>query len=518
MVGIADGMNIRELWESIAQTRSDAEFLVFEDPDTGVIETFSYAQFWDRTRQVANLFWARGVRPRDRVVVHLYNSVEFVECLFGLACIGAIVVPLNASYTAAEISFVLRACQARTAVADPELLPIGLDADYTVDDVIVVGDVEGFASYDQLRAAQPTALLATPAIEATAPAEILFTSGTTACPKGVTITHYNLIFSGYFVNWQLAMEPADRYLTTMAATHVNLQLSALLPALTVGATLILEKRYSATRFWRQVRHHRATLVQGMAMMVRTLMAQPTADDERDHCVREMHYFLPITEEEKQAFEARFGVTLLNNYGSTETLIGCLTDPPHGERRWPSIGRVGLGYEARITDGKCRELPTGEVGEIVIKGEPGRTLMAGYWGDEESTRAVLDDQGWLRTGDYGWVDEDGWFFFLDRKTDLIKRAGENVSSIEVEDVLLHYPGVKEAAVVGVPDPVRDEAVKAFIVPANHVDIDIQALLEHCRAHLAYFKVPTLVEIRRDLPRGNYGKVQKKLLVNPGKDPS
>lgn len=518
MVGIADGINLRDFWDELSQTRSNEPFLIFEDPDTGLVERFSYAEFWTNAKRAANMFWSRGTRPRDRVGIHLCNSVEFFECLFGLASIGAIVVPINSSYTAAEIGYVLDVCQIHVVVTEPDLLATQQAASCPETDIILVGQVDGFCSYHDLRDAQPAVLQVAPPIEATDPVEIMFTSGTTACPKGVILTHYNLIFSGWYVNWELAMTPTDRYLTAMAATHANLQLSALMPVLTVGAALICVKRYSASRYWRQVRRHRATLMQGMAMMIRTLLRQPVSPEEGDHQLRAVHYFLPITDQEKQEFEARFAVNLLNNYGSTETLVGCITDLAYGTRRWPSVGRVGLGFAARIVDANSQEVPTGAVGEIVVHGDPGRTLMVGYWGDEEATKQVLDSDGWFHTCDYGYVDEQGWFYFLDRKVDLIKRAGENVSTVEVEHILRQFPGVREAAVVGIPDSIRDEAVKAFIVPDAGTEIDIDALLAHCQTQLAYFKIPTIVEIRTDLPHGNYGKVQKELLIKSRKDRS
>lgn len=511
MYGIADGTTVRDLWEEKALTRADHEFLVFEDPDSGRVTTFTYLEFWRSVQRVANMFWTHDVRPGDRVGVHLCNSVETLQCLFGLACIGAITVPLNTTYTPRECDHILGTCQVRTVVTDVERLPVYRELTHDIKDLIVVGGENGHPCFEDLCAVEPTELVVRPPIASTDPIEIMFTSGTTSRPKGVILTHHNFIFSGLFVNWELAMTPADRYLTTMATSHINLQTSALMPVLAAGGTLILERRYSATRFWAQVQQHRATLVQGMAMIVRTLMAQPVRPGEQDHRVREMHYFLPITEQEKLAFEARYGVTLLNNYGSTETLVGNITDLPFGRRKWPSIGRVGLGYSVRILDTDGREVPPGEIGEILIKGEPGRTLMAGYWRNEEATDAVLRD-GWFRTGDYGYVDAEGWFYFCDRKVDLIKRAGENVSTTEVEDVLMHHPTVKEAAVIGVPDAVRDEAVKAFVVPREGTEIDVEDLLRHCQAHLAVFKVPTLVEVIGDLPRGNYGKVQKQLLVH------
>ncbi|AWE42073.1 hypothetical protein DDD63_04075 [Actinobaculum sp. 313] len=339
--------------------------------------------------------------------------------------------------------------------------------------------------------------------------EIMYTSGTTDRPKGVMLTHANFIFSGTYVCWELGMGPDDRYLSTMAATHVNLQLSALMPVIAAGATLILQRRYSARRFWRQARKHHATLVQGMAMIIRTLLLQPVDPQEREHWVRDVHYFLPLTDTEKQRFEERFGVHLLNNYGSTESLVGVITDLSSWPRRWPSIGRAGIGYQVRILTADGSEALPGERGEIVIRGTPGRSLMAGYWNDPEATARVIDSEGWYHTGDIGTRDADGWFYFVDRKADLIKRSGENISAAEVEGVLRGCPGVADVAVVGVPDEVRDEAVKAVIVPGGS-DLSEEDVAVYARQHLACFKVPTIIEFRDELPRGEYGKVLKDLL--------
>ena len=168
----------------------------------------------------------------------------------------------------------------------------------------------------------------------------MFTSGTTASPKGVMITHANAVFSGKYVNWELAMTSDDRYATSMVASHVNFQLSAFIPVITAGATLILLSRYSAHRFWKSVCQTRATLVQGMALIVMTMLAQPVDPEEQNHCVRQMHYFLILSDEDKERFEKRFAVPLLNNYGSTETLVGVVTDPPVGEMASLAFGGTG----------------------------------------------------------------------------------------------------------------------------------------------------------------------------------
>ena len=247
------------------------------------------------------------------------------------------------------------------------------------------------------------------------------------------------------------------------------------------------------------------------MIVATMLRQPVDPEERDHQVREMHYFLPLSTRDKETFEERFGVPLLNNYGSTECLIGAITDFPNGERRWPSIGKVGPGYKIRIVDDEGSDLPEGEVGELVLHGVPGVSLMAGYWDNPEATAEVLDEDGWYYTRDYAYV-EDGWVYFVDRRVDLIKRSGESVSSAEVEGVIEDLPGVREVAVIGVPDGVRGQAVKAFIVAEANAALDAEAVIDHCAGRLAAFKVPSFVEFVEELPRGSYGKVQKHILAN------
>ena len=368
---------------------------------------------------------------------------------------------------------------------------------------------EGVA-FGELIDAEDTVLAEQRALTPDDVCKVLFTSGTTSNPKGVLLTHGNMVYSGYYGNWETSMTASDRMLTTMPACHSNFQLAALTPVLTARATLIVVEKYSASRFWSQVREYRATLAQCVAMMLRTLMLQPTDPDERDHSLRDMLYFLPVSAREKEAFEERFGVRILNTYGSTESIGWVLTDPPTGERKWPSVGRVGLGYEAKIIDENGNELPANRVGEICVKGVPGRSLMLGYLGNEKATAEALSSDGWLRMGDKGYFDEEGWFFFVDRKSNMIKRAGENISTTEIEEILTEHPAVKEAAVIGVPDDIRDEAVKAFILPEDDARIDQEDIIEYCRRNMAAFKVPSFIEVVDDFPRTCSMKIEKRLL--------
>ncbi len=508
MIDFTSNATINDLWDYQCSVRPHAEFLVFEDPDTGRVTSHTYAQANAGVNRVANLLLARGIGPGDIIAVHLYNSVEFIECLFAAAKIGAAIVPLSPAYTATECAQLIHQCGAKLLVTEVELLATANLCNGHFDRLVVGSS--GPDSYElacNVMSAQLTAQAVPQALDL---AEVMFTSGTTAAPKGVMFTHANMVFSGHYVNWELSMTPQDRFLTSMAVTHVNFQLSALLPVLTAGAALILVRRYSATRFWDQVQRHGATLVQSMAMMVRTMLKQPVRPTEREHRVREVHYFLNITDREKEEFEDRFGVTLLNNYGSTESLVGVITDQPGVPRRWPSIGKPGLGYRVKIVTLDGKPAADYENGEFYIHGIPGRTLMLGYLNDPDATAAVLDSEGWFRTGDWGYRDSHGYLYFLDRACDLIKRAGENVSAAEVEKVLMGHPSVREVAVVGVPDPIRDEAVKAFVVLSAGHEVTAEQIQAFAAERLAYFKVPSTVEIWEALPRGEYGKVLKNLL--------
>lgn len=432
-----------------------------------------------------------GVRRGDAVVLHLPLGAELVRHLLAVAVVGGVAVVQHPASPAPECARAATRVRARLAVCSADA------AERYAGVVPVVGpDAPGSGApeADGTRAD----VVPDPA-GAADPVSVVFTSGSTALPKGVVLTHANLLFSGRYVRWQAAMTADDRLLTTMPACHVNFQLNALMPVLAAGATLVVLERYSARRFWHQVRDHRATVVQSIAMIVRTQLCRPVEPGETDHRVREVLYYLPITDDEKRAYEQRFGVRLLNSYGNSECLVGAITDPPAGERRWPSIGLVGPGYEARVADAEGREVPPGEPGEIQLRGEPGVSLMAGYLDDPGATAALYDADGWMRTGDLGYRDADGWFYFLDRRSRVIKRGAENISPAAVEAALAEHPGIAEAAVVGVPDPVYDQAVLAVVVPRPGVALTAQDVREHCARRLPSAAVPTVVRVTDHLPQ-------------------
>lgn len=537
MADIVGNETLRDLWQSVVERKGRRHFLTFQNRVGDVFE-YTYAAFDEDVNRIANVFLDLGIEKGDHVALHLHSSPEFLMCLFGLAKIGAVAVPINEQYLADEAEYILENSDAICVVVEPlfyetyqELLARG---NYFPKGVVVaragtespksnidfssiytpLGTVEegqqGIYDFWMMRCEQSAILRDSCELSSDDPVQIIYTSGTTSRPKGVVLTHANMVFSGLYGDWEVSLRGTDRVLTSMPACHSNFQLAALMPVITAGASLIIVEKYSATRFMKQIRHYKATVIQCVAMMLRTLLLQPVDPEEKNHCVREVLYFIPITDAEKEEFEQRFNMKIMNTYGSTESIGWAITDPPVGARNWPSVGRAGLGYKARICDMEDNELPPGEVGEIQIKGERGRSVMLEYYNNPEATENTFSADGWLKTGDQGYQDDNGWFYFVDRKVNMVKRSGENISTTELEEILEQHPAIAESAVIGVPDPIRDQAIKAFVRFAPGESMTLAEVEQYCKDHMASFKVPTFYEVVEDFPRTCSMKIEKKLL--------
>lgn len=537
MADIVGNETLRDLWQSVVERKGRRHFLTFQNRVGDVFE-YTYAAFDEDVNRIANVFLDLGIEKGDHVALHLHSSPEFLMCLFGLAKIGAVAVPINEQYLADEAEYILENSDAICVVVEPlfyetyqELLARG---HYFPKGVVVaragtespksnidfssiytpLGTVEegqqGIYDFWMMRCEQSAILRDSCELASDDPVQIIYTSGTTSRPKGVVLTHANMVFSGLYGDWEVSLRGSDRVLTSMPACHSNFQLAALMPVITAGASLIIVEKYSATRFMKQIRHYKATVIQCVAMMLRTLLLQPVDPEEKNHCVREVLYFIPITDAEKEEFEQRFNMRIMNTYGSTESIGWAITDPPVGARNWPSVGRAGLGYKARICDMEDNELPPGEVGEIQIKGERGRSVMLEYYNNPEATENTFSADGWLKTGDQGYQDDNGWFYFVDRKVNMVKRSGENIPTTELEEILEQHPAIAEAAVIGVPDPIRDQAIKAFVRFAPGESMTLAEVEQYCKDHMASFKVPTFYEVVEDFPRTCSMKIEKKLL--------
>lgn len=499
------------LLQEQAARRGDKPIVVFED-DAGNVRSLAYGEFAQRVNALANAFVRRGVAAGDKIALMMTNCPDFLVAWFAINQAGAVMVPVNALYAADELRYLLQSSDSVAFVCEPRFVPLYRDvqADCPAVRIRILGRTdraeEGFELLDALYDSEPRTADVVP-LPPDAPSQILYTSGTTSRPKGAMISHRASIVQGIAISSLFGMNEHDRMCVVLPLFHVNAQYVGVVPTLTVGGTVVLLEQFSARRFWQQVRTHRCTLMSIVPMLLRTMLAQPPDPDDRRHDVRVSFYALPTTDEEWDGFEARFGVQLIEGYGLSETLGICTSNPvTHGRVKRHCIGLPVLGREVRVVDDRGRDQPPGEVGRILVRGAP---LFSGYYKNPEATAACLSD-GWLDTGDNGSLDEDGYLHFFDRSKDVIKRAGENIAATEVERVLDMHPKVQESAVIGVHDPLRDEAVKAFVVLKAGAAMTEDEVREWCAQHLARFKVPTHVEFRGPLPRTSIGKLTKYVL--------
>ncbi len=497
-----------------AVSAPERPFLVFDDLE-GTLTRLSYGEFDTLANRTAHALRALGVGHGDTVNAHLPNCVEFLALWFGAARLGAALMPTNVAASAPELEYLLRHCESRVVFTDPERAAIAASVARhcpAVREVVVCGATAaasaGHTRFAELVAGQSAQA---PASEA-APldvAGILYTSGTTSRPKGVMVTHANYVYAGETVAKAIRLAPEDRHMVVLPLFHGNAQYYSFMSAMVAGASVIMTARFSASRYFAKCREHGATVASLFAAPLRMLLAQPHDDAHRDNALRVVIYAQNVTESQLEQWHARFGAPLLQLWGMTETMGPPLMNPVDFERRNMSMGLPTLGYEVRLVDERGRPVERGEVGQIAVRGVPGRTLMKGYLDNPEATRETLRE-GWLYSGDNARQDDDGYFYFVDRAKDMIKRAGENIAAGEVEAAILQHPDVFDCAVIGVPDEIRDEKIKAVIVRHAGAGVDAEAIVAWCRERLTAFRVPEIVEFREALPRTSVGKIQKHLL--------
>lgn len=509
MIDVVGNRTVADLLEEAAELCPDKTWLIHESRD-GAVESFTYGAFLDRVRRLAAGFLKTGITPQDVVVLHMRNHPAFLEAWFALAMLGTVSLPVNVDNTATELDFIVRHASATVVICDDAFA--GRYADLRPDPLRLMISADPSASGPTLAgiAAGSPALPSLPPLASDAVMQLLFTSGTSSRPKAVQLTHANVLHGGERVVKGLALQSEDRCMTCLPLFHVNAQVMAVMAALTAKASCVLLEAFSASRYWNQARRHGVTCTSLVAMQLRTILAQPPRVDDASHTIRRMSFFINVTDAEKDQFEERFNVRLINGYGLTEAMGIVTFTPVFGRQNWPSIGLPTADRQVKIVDDEGRELPAGATGEIAVAGTPGRTVMKGYLNDAEATARVLRE-GWLYTGDQGRVDEKGYLYFVDRNIDLIKRSGENVSATEVESVLYEHPAVREAAVIGVLDPIRDQRIRAFISFKQDHAVEARMLHAFCETRLAAFKIPTEWIFLPGLPRTPIkGDIDKKML--------
>jgi long-chain acyl-CoA synthetase len=467
----------------------------------------AYEELEERSAQVAGLLAARGVEPGDRVGLLLPNVPQFPVLYYGVLRAGAVVVPMNPLLKAREVQYYLEDSGARLLFAwEATAVESAKGAEAAGAGFLPVAP----AAFDRLLSEQArgTSVVGRGDDDT---AVILYTSGTTGKPKGAELTHANLRRNAAVSATTLfGLEPEDVVMGCLPLFHSFGQTCGLNAAVGSGACLTLLPRFDPGTALEVTQRDRVTVFEGVPTMYVALLNHPGREELDVGSLRlcvSGGAALPV--EVLRGFEDAFGCVILEGYGLSETSPVAAFNHPDRQRKPGSIGTPIQGVQLRLVGLDGDEVPAGEVGEIAIRGH---NLMKGYWGREEATREAIPD-GWFRSGDLARQDEDGYFFIVDRKKDLIIRGGYNVYPREVEEVLYEHPAVAEAAVVGVPHPIHGEEVGAAVVLKPGAEATPAALRTFCRERIAAYKYPRHVWLEAALPKTATGKLLRREVHPP-----
>lgn len=480
---------------------------------------YSRKWLWDASRRFGAGLRQHGISLGDRVGIVCSNRVELIVAYFGSALVGAVSVPLNPELKGSILEYMLETTSPRLLVGDtqyaanfaPALANAGVAAS-----IVLVGEetdhapASGCTGFDQFVSIAP---LEESEVWAAQPEDvfcIMFTSGTTGRSKGIMFSHSMAMSFVDTADWMLEYVEDDVSFSTLPLFHANALYVTLLGSLRGRATAVFADRFSASKFWDQVRDSQATIASLLGSMVPILLNRPPASEERDHSLRRI-IAIPSPRELSE-FKERFGAEATELYGVSD--CGLPIGVPPGAKRPPgSCGRAHPDWECRVFDDRDEEVPRGTVGELVLRPLRPYTMQLGYWNAEAATIAAWRNL-WFHTGDLVVEDEDGWFFFMDRAKDSIRRFGENVSSFEVESVISSHGGIAQVAVYAVPSELSEDEVMAAVVPEPGVEVSPDELLRYCEERLPYFAVPRYIDIRKDLPMTETEKVRKASLRSEG----
>jgi long-chain acyl-CoA synthetase len=497
---------LRDMIDDVAQRYPDKTAFIFEGG------SYTFEQVNQRINSLISGLADLGVGKGDRVGILAYNCSQYFE-VFGLAKAGRVCVPLNYRSVGRELVYLINNSEISTLIFESEFLDVVNSIRHEMGAVssfiCLDAEVDGVLNYEELIGAYPPDE-PMDEVDAHDPCVLFYTSGTTGRPKGAVHTHKSILAETRVPYRNLSS--SDVVLCVMPFFHVGGSAAHLIPAFAVGATQVIHKSFEESRILRTIEEEGVTYVFLVPTMIIRLLDHP---DLKKHDLSSLHGVgytgAPMPIEALRTGIERLGEVFFQELGQTETLnMTVLKREEHkleGSarelRRLESVGRPPREGELRIVDDQGRDVPVGEPGELIARSD---RIMQGYWRMSEGTASAMRD-GWLHTGDVGRMDEDGYIYLVDRKKDMIISGGENIYSREVEDVLYMHPAVREAAVVGVPDDLWGESVKAVVVLKEGASASEDEIIDFCKDNLASYKKPRSIEFTEELPKTASGKIKK-----------
>jgi crotonobetaine/carnitine-CoA ligase len=506
-------MNFAELLETRAREKGEEIFLLFGD------ERISYADLDRRANRIANGLAALGVGPGSGVAIMMRNSPTWLATFFATQKLGGYAVPINIALRGEGLAYVFDHSESQALVIGADLMDSFLPLQSGRPHLrhVIVDPSEAPAGtklpadtvpVDRLAesSAEPPGFVAQPDTTAI----LLYTSGTTGLPKAVVVRHGAFNFTGLSMFAQLGYRPGDILYTCLPLFHANALFLTTMQGLFSGYRVALGRRFSASRFWDEVRRYGGTSFNALGAMIPILLKQPPRPDDRDNPVR-LVFCAATPAWAWEEFERRFDVTLWEGYGAVDGggfMLFNFGNAPKG-----SMGLPPPGTEARVSRDDGTECEGSEVGELVFKVDDPAARRVTYLKNEEASDAKIRN-GWFHTGDLAWRDAEGFFYFADRKSDSIRRRGENISSFEIEKIVNQHPAVLESAAFGVPSELSEDDVMVAVVRRPGAALTAEELVAFCAERMARFMVPRYIDFREEIPKTETHRVQKTVLKRAG----
>jgi long-chain acyl-CoA synthetase len=499
-------VSIRALIQAQAASQPNAIYAVAAEPNAQRKNQISYQELATDCNDIEATLQQHGLHTGNTVSIIMPNGLMTLRLLLGVMYSGMTVNPVNLLSQADQMQYVLEHSDCKLIFANAEwaqkLVPIVAKLSRAVKVVSIESDADGIALEPALKPQKP----ANPS--ATSSALLMYTSGTTGQPKGVVLTHGNLLANAQAISNEHSLTATDRVHGVLPFYHINAFTVVMLAPLFHGGSIAVAPKFSSARYWLQVLETQCTWINVVPTIISYLLEGdvPTANLSRVKFCRSASAALPP--EHLLAFEKKFGLGIIETMGLTETAAPSFSNPLNpAERKVGAVGKAS-GCEARVVDAQLTPVADGLTGEIVIRGAH---VMVGYYKNEAATKASFTEDGWLRTGDLGHRDTDGFFFVTGRIKELIIKGGENIAPREIDEALLKHPAILEAAVVGIPDKHYGQEILACIVLREGQPEDVVDLRKFCETNLGRYKTPKEFRFVQSLPRGPSGKVQRLKLL-------
>ena len=496
-------MLLGDIISKTANQKKDKTAAVLDD------QKITYAELEKQSNQLAHGLIDLGIRPSDMVSIMLPNSIQFLVSYLGVIKSGATMVPLNISFKAPAVEYILNNSEAKIIITSKNFLPLIQKCSLETVEKIILVDGEKSDDYLLLSelADQKVTLPELKNIDQEFTAACLYTSGTTGKPKGAMLSHHNLIFDTQKTIEHLKVDDSDRYICVLPMFHAFAETVCMLMPLFLGAEIVIVDKFLPEKVLKTIQEKNVTFFAGVPTMYSALLNVKNRElYELSHLNICISGGAAMPQQTMEDFEETFNVKILEGNGPTEASPVAYVNPVDGETKTGSVGLPIPETKVKIVDEEDNELPRNEIGEIIVQGEH---IMKGYYKMPEETEKTLRG-GWLHTGDLGKMDQDGYVYIVDRKKDMINVGGMNVYPREIEEQLYKHPKIREAAVVATKDELRGEIPKAVIVLKDDENATEREIQKYCMQYFANYKVPKLVDFIDELPKNATGKIDKKSL--------